>query len=80
MTLLLAVPARVMGYSHVGTFIYISERQELSTDIGWWYQFVDSIRGAVEDIGETGLDGVTDHDVDEYLGAIQHWGDHRPKD
>ena len=74
------VPARVMGYSHVGKFIYISAKQDLSMDIGWWYQFVDSIRGAVEDIGEKGIDGVKDHDVDKYLQAIQNWGNHPPTD
>jgi len=69
------VPARVMGYSHVGTFVYISEKGEISNDPGWWYRFLDQVTGAVSDLGDIGIDGVTDHDVANYLHAIQEWGE-----
>ncbi len=74
------VPARLMGYSHVGTFIYISEDGELSFDAGFWYQFLDQISGIINDIGETGLDGISDHNMNAYIAAIRNWGDQSPED
>lgn len=64
------VPARVMGYSHVGTYIYIDEDKKLSSDPGSWYRFLDGVRGVVKDIGEKGLDSVTDHKIGNYVEAI----------
>jgi len=69
------VPARAMGYSHVGTFVYISEGGELSRDMGWWYRFLDSVQGAVSDLLEIGIDGVKDHGIERYRKAIADWGD-----
>ena len=68
------VPARVMGYSHVGSFVYISEDGDLSADSGWWYRFLDRVGGAVRDLGELGLDGVDDHNMTHYARAIDEWG------
>ena len=73
-------PARLMGYSHVGTFIYISEGGDLSFDAGFWYQFLDSVAGAINDIGQQGLDSITDHNMDNYIAAIRNWGDKPPED
>ncbi len=72
------VPARIMGYSHVGSFVYISEDGRLSTDIGWWYRFVDTVKGVIADIGEQGLDSIKDHRIDEYIEAIANYGDNHP--
>lgn len=72
------VPARIMGYSHVGSFVYISENGELSTDIGWWYRFMDTVKGVITDIGETGLDSIKDHSIKEYIDAIVNYGDNLP--
>ena len=72
-------PARIMGYSHVGRFIHISSDGDLDWDIGWWYQFVDTVKGAVDDLGEKGIDAVKDHEMDEYLGAIKKWGNREPE-
>ena len=68
-----------MGYSHVGEFIYISDDGELNRDVGRWFQFLDRMKGAVDDIGEKGIDGVKDHAIDEYLCAINKWGDKNPE-
>ena len=74
------IPARIMGYRHVGSFIYISEGGDLSKDPGLWYRFLDGIEGVIEDIGENGVDGVTDHDMSHYLDAIEAWGKQDPQD
>ncbi len=72
------VPARLMGYSHVGSFVYISEDGMLSTDIGWWYRFMDTVKGVIADIGEKGLDSIKDHSIDEYIAGISNYGDNSP--
>jgi len=67
------VPARMMGYSHVGTYLYISEEKKINRDPGFWYKFLDYIDGAIAAAKEKGLDGIEDHDIDKYLAAIEKW-------
>ena len=72
------IPTRMMGYSHAGSFVYISEGGQLNTDIGLWYRFIDTVKGVIADIGEKGLDTITDHNIQEYLNAISNYGDKSP--
>ena len=65
------VPARLMGYSHVGSYLYITEDQEIHPEVGFWFRFVDQIDGVIKDIKEKGLDGIKDHDMSEYLKAVE---------
>ena len=74
------VPARLMNYSHVGKFVYITSDGKLDSDIGWWHGFLDTVRGAADDIGDRGIDAIEDHGIDEYLNAIREWGDRPPAD
>lgn len=67
------VPSRLMGYSHVGTYLYISKEETLHQESGFWFRFLDLIDGAIEAIGEQGLDGVEDHNMDKYLAAVAKW-------
>lgn len=69
------VPARLMGYSHVGSSLYITEDGEVSDDPGWWTRFLDRVKGAVEDLLEVGIDAVKDHDVQLYRYAVEAWRD-----
>jgi len=74
------IPARVMGYCHVGKFVYITEDQKkLSSDAGFWFRFLDRVRGAVDDLGDMNFDGVKDHAMADYLKAIEDWGDREPQ-
>lgn len=73
------VPARIMGYSHVGSFVYISEDGTLSTDIGFWQRFMDTIKGVIADIGDKGLDAIKDHSIDDYIKGIATYGDRPPE-
>ncbi|MEM1170857.1 MAG: lipase family protein [Cyanobacteria bacterium P01_H01_bin.35] len=66
-------PTRLMGYSHVGTYIYISEQIELHLEPGFWFRFLDSIDGAANDLFRLGIDGVNDHSMDKYLSAVKNW-------
>ncbi|MFQ5597194.1 MAG: Mbeg1-like protein [Nitrospiria bacterium] len=67
------VPARLMGYSHVGSFLYISQEERLHNDPGYWFRFLDYIDGAFDDALALGLDGIKDHDMANYLKAIKKW-------
>lgn len=67
------VPGRLMGYSHVGSCLYISEEKKIHKDPGFWFRFLDSVDGAIEAVRETGIDAVEDHSMDDYLGAIAEW-------
>lgn len=66
-------PARVMGYSHVGTFLYITQQGQIHQDPGRWLQFLDSTSGAMESLKEKGLDAVEDHGMKHYLEAVRRW-------
>ncbi len=67
------VPARLMGYSHIGSYLYISEEQTISPDPGFWFRFVDYLDGAIEAVREKGIDGVEDHNMEKYLAAVERW-------
>ena len=66
-------PARIMGYSHVGTFLYIAQQREIHQDPGRWLQFLDNASGAMESLKERGIDAVEDHGMNHYLDAVQTW-------
>ncbi len=67
------VPARAMGYSHVGSYLYISQEKVINRESGFWYRFVDHVDGFIDSIGKKGLDGVEDHSIDDYLSAVAAW-------
>jgi len=65
------VPARMMGYSHVGTYLYITEEGEIHKDVGRWFRFVDYIDGAFEAVKDRKfLDLIEDHDMADYLAHV----------
>lgn len=67
------VPARLMGYSHVGSYLYISEEKKISREPGFWFRFIDYFDGAFNALKEKGIDGVKDHDMANYLSAVETW-------
>ncbi|SDP84234.1 lipase family protein [Desulforhopalus singaporensis] len=67
------VPARLMGYSHIGSYLYISEELTIHKDPGYWFKFVDHFDGAFNALLERGIDGVEDHDMAKYLKAVERW-------
>lgn len=71
-------PARIMGYTHVGTFLYISQLRQIHQDPGLWLQFLDSVDGAMESIKESGIDAVEDHGMKHYLEAVRKWNFAKP--
>ena len=69
-------PPRLLGFTHVGSLLYIDEHQVIHNDTGFWYRFLDSVQGAVHAIPEKGLDAVEDHGMEHYLHAVQSWNTH----
>ncbi len=67
------VPARLMGYSHVGTYLYISEEKQICPEPGCWFKFLDYFDGAFNAVREQGLDGVADHNMANYFNAVKLW-------
>ena len=67
------VPSRLMGYSHIGTYLYISKEQTIHQETGFWFRFVDHFDGALDALREKGIDAIEDHDISKYLKAIQEW-------
>ena len=67
------VPARMMGYSHVGSYLYISQENTISEEPGYWFRFLDYVDGAVASVTEKGIDGITDHAIGNYINAVKAW-------
>jgi len=67
------VPARLMGYSHIGSYVYISQDGNLNCDPGNWFKFVDYVEGAFNAVKEKGIDAVEDHNMNKYLKAVKSW-------
>jgi predicted lipase len=72
------IPQRLMGYSHVGTFLYIDRNKEIKRDISFWFQFVDRLGGILEALDETGTDLIEDHAIDDYIKALEKNIDYSP--
>lgn len=70
-------PARVMGYQHLGTFVYFTDEGALSDDVSWWTRFLDGWHGAIERILDWGRAGIEDHRMDRYRQRIEEALDRR---
>lgn len=74
------VPQRAAGYTHIGTFIYIDNDQDLTVDAGAWFMFEDRVDGLKEFTREKAAGGFfRDHDISEYIEAIEKNIDEMPK-
>ncbi|MCV6590341.1 MAG: lipase family protein [Marinobacterium sp.] len=67
------VPARIAGYGHVGSYLYISEEVEIHVNPTRWFLFMDYIDGTISAFDEKGIDGIEDHNMGNYLAAIERW-------
>ena len=67
------VPSSITGYEHIGNYLYISEEKTINKDASFWYRFQDYIDGFFAAFKTKGFDGIEDHDIQDYLDAIQGW-------
>ncbi|MGF1525744.1 MAG: lipase family protein, partial [Candidatus Competibacterales bacterium] len=61
------IPPLLSGYEHVGTQKYINHEGELDPDLGFWGRVWDRAQGRWDAIGESGSDGIADHDSGRYI-------------
>jgi hypothetical protein len=74
------VPQRLAGYTHIGTFIYIDVDDNISTDVGAWFQFADRIDGLKEFTRQRASGGFfRDHMISEYIEALEKNIDRKPE-
>ena len=68
------VPARLMGYSHVGSCLYIDGAKQIHDDPGYWFRFLDIVDCSLDSLWEKGRVGaIHDHDMDLYQAAVSNW-------
>ena len=67
------VPSRLMGYSHIGSYLYITNEGEINQEVGFWSRFLDYYDGAADAVKESGIDAVEDHNMGKYLQAVKNW-------
>ena len=65
------VPLRTMGYRHVGNCLYFDHKGILRSDISYWWKFLDSVAGRVDDLGKLGPDAIKDHSMKTYLKLLR---------
>jgi len=67
------VPARVMGFSHIGSYLYITNEMEIHREVGFWFRFIDNIPLNLSDLKANFIDGIKDHNMDNYILAVEKW-------
>jgi triacylglycerol lipase len=61
------VPLRTMGFSHVGTLLYFTDKGKLMGDPGLWDAFLNRMQGRIEDLGSMGPADLKQHSIDQYV-------------
>jgi len=64
------VPPREFAYAHAGEVRYIDTGGRIQSDISFWNQFLDRIKGRMEDFLRPGTDGLKDHGMRHYLERL----------
>ncbi|MDP6554473.1 MAG: lipase family protein [Pirellulaceae bacterium] len=66
------IPPRSFGYSHLGTFKYITSNGQLASNIQWWQRFLDSWNVAMDNVFQWAEDGVGDHRICQYRSFLEN--------
>ena len=61
------VPPREFAYAHAGDVRYVDSNGCIQADISFWNQFLDRVKGRMEDFLRPGTDGLKDHGMRHYL-------------
>lgn len=65
------VPPRSFGYSHLGTFKYITSDGQVASDVGWWQRFLDDWQVALEHVLDWAEDGIESHRIGQYRSLLE---------
>ncbi len=74
------VPARLMLFSHVGNFLYLDVDKNLHSDVHWWYQFLDGVQGAADNLlkEKENIDAIEDHKMAQYISGLEKNRNYNP--
>ena len=61
------VPTRELGFRHVGQAFYFDSTGMLHDDLHWWNQFLNRVRGHIDDLGKMNSDRLKDHSMTKYV-------------
>lgn len=64
-------PGIILKYTHVGQELYLDRNGKLRDSIPWWKKFWDRLNGVRKDIGNIGVDAITDHSSKRYVELIR---------
>lgn len=64
--LITRIPPRSFGYSHLGTFKYITSDGQLVSDMQWWQCFLDSCQVTLQSVLQWGENSIADHRIGQY--------------
>jgi triacylglycerol lipase len=64
--LITRLPPRSLGYGHVGLVLYFDQSGVLHLDFRYWQKFLETVKGGLDHVFEPGVDGIQDHDMEEY--------------
>jgi triacylglycerol lipase len=68
------LPPHQTGYSHVGTFLYLSDSIRITDDLYWWIIFLVTYpmsNSTVVHILSNGLAGIEDLSIDSYVTLLE---------
>lgn len=65
------IPPRALGYSHLGTFKYLTSEGKLEDDIGWWRMFLDRWTFRLDEVLRAACDGIDDHSMITYRQCLE---------
>jgi len=64
------VPFRLMGFEHTGIFKYINSARQMDDTKTWEEITKDRLSGRITHFLKPGTDGINDHSMSNYLGAL----------
>jgi triacylglycerol lipase len=65
------ISPRSFGYSHLGTFKYLTIDGQLVDDIQWWQKFLDGRQVAIDNVFHWARDGIGDHRICQYRSLLE---------
>lgn len=65
------VAPRALGYAHAGEVRYIDTVGKVQSDISFWDQFLERVKGRMEDFLRPGTDGLKDHSMRRYVEHLE---------
>jgi len=65
------VPGRALGYSHVGNFLYFDDHGKIHNDTSFWNEFLETVKGGMDDFLKPGAKAIKDHDMGLYETNLQ---------